>query len=170
MDLAPLLVASGGYGKVTRITCGVAEAVRFAEIAKALGVPPSKILIEDTATNTGENVTRTRDLLRSAGITVSSGILVTKPYMRRRAYATAAKQWPEITWLVSSPPLSFEEYPDAEVSEERMIELMVGDLQRMKVYAETGFQVPQDVPEDVWRCYEDLVRCGFDRHVIGPKK
>lgn len=166
---APLLVTSGGFGKVTRKIWGTTEGDRFAEIAKGLGVSDSEILIEDTATNTGENVTKTHDLLTHKGITVASGILVTKPYMHRRAYATAAKQWSEVSWLVSSPSLLFDSYPNAEVSEGQMIALMVGDLQRMKVYADWGLQIAQEIPDDVWRCYEELVRCGFDQYVIKSK-
>lgn len=164
--LAPILITSGGLGKVTRNNWKSSEGERFAERAMELGVPKSKILIEKTATNTGDNVNKTRDLLAQHGLNVSRGILVTKPYMRRRAYATAAKQWPEISWLVSSPLLSYDEYPDENVPMEQMIELMVGDLQRIKVYAETGFQVAQVIPNIVWQCYEDLVQCGFDKYVI----
>jgi len=106
-----LLVTTGGLGKVTRHIWGTPEGVRFAEIARSLGVPEAKILIEDTATNTGENLTRTRDLLARERIVVRSGILVTKPYMRRRVFATASKQWSEVDWLVSSPNLSMKDYP-----------------------------------------------------------
>jgi uncharacterized SAM-binding protein YcdF (DUF218 family) len=163
---APILVTSGGFGKVTQHIGGIPEGVRFAEIARGCGVPESKILVEGEATNTGENVTKTRELLALKRMNVQSGILVTKPYMRRRAYATAAKQWPEIKWLVSSPSLSFDKYPDGEVSLDRMIELMVGDLQRVKVYADCGFQVPQEIPDHVWQSYEKLVSWGFDKYVI----
>ena len=163
---APLLVTSGGFGKVTRNIWEVREGDRFAEIAEQLGVPVSKILIENAGTNTAENLTKTRDLLKRENVIVESGVLVAKPYMRRRAYATAAKQWPEVNWLVSSPPLSFDNYPNEEVSLERMIELMVGDLQRIKVYAERGYQIPQEIPDKVWRSYEELIHSGFKEYVI----
>lgn len=164
--LADLLVTTGGFGKVTRHIWGTTEGAKFAEIARGLGVPEAKILVEDTATNTGENVTRVRDLLARKAIVVRSGLLVTKPYMRRRAFATASKQWSEIEWLVSSPNLSMEDYPDEEVPETRMIELMVGDLQRIKLYADRELQIPQEIPNHVWQAYEELVKRGFDRFVI----
>ncbi|MEP7271726.1 MAG: YdcF family protein [Acidobacteriota bacterium] len=167
--LAPLLVPSGGSGKVTRELWRITEGDRFAEIARKAGVPSSKILIERMATNTGENITKARDLLVGAGISVKRGILVTKPYMRRRAYATAAKQWSEIDWLVASPQLSFDEYPDEDVPLDRMIQLMVGDLQRIKIYADSGFQIPQDIPDHVWQAYQALAASGFDKYVIKPE-
>lgn len=163
---APFLVTSGGFGKVTRDISAISEGERFAQIAEKLGVPREKIVVEPAATNTGANIVNTRELLKSRGITVASGLLVTKPYMRRRAYAAAAKQWPEINWFVSAPDLSFEEYPDEEVPELRMIELMVGDLQRMEVYARQGFQIEQSIPEEVWSCYHELVKLGFNKYVI----
>ena len=43
---------------------------------------------------------------------------------------------------------------------------MVGDLQRIKVYPGKGFQIHQEIPEDVWDAYEQLVRLGFDQHLI----
>jgi uncharacterized SAM-binding protein YcdF (DUF218 family) len=165
-NVAPILITSGGFGKVTGQIWGVSEGERFAKIARELGVPESRILVEETATNTGDNITKTRELLRNRHIDAKSAVLVTKPYMRRRAYATATKQWAGISWLVSSPSLSFDSYPDVEVPQSRMIELMVGDLQRIKVYADQGFQTAQDIPTDVWQCYEELVSYGFDRFVI----
>ena len=43
---------------------------------------------------------------------------------------------------------------------------MVGDLQRLRVYAERGFQVPVEVPEQIWETYERLARAGYDRYVL----
>lgn len=164
--IAPLLVTSGGYGKVTRNLWNVPEGERFAEIAKQLGVPLSKIVVEREATNTGDNITKSRELLRQLEIPVRTGIIVTKPYMSRRAYATASKQWPDIKWSVSAPDLLFEEYPSEEVPVDQMINLMVGDLQRLRVYANSGFQIPIHVPDEVWASYERLRDQGFDKYVI----
>ena len=43
---------------------------------------------------------------------------------------------------------------------------MVGDLQRIREYPARGFQVAQDIPDDVWAAFETLVAAGFDRHLI----
>ena len=43
---------------------------------------------------------------------------------------------------------------------------MVGDLQRIKIYPEKGFQVYQEIPADVWRAFERLVELGFDKQLI----
>ncbi|MBE1535443.1 YdcF family protein [Actinomadura algeriensis] len=159
---APLLVVSGGRGK---ITSGWAEpeARVFARVAREHGVPERALLLEETAANTGENITATRRLLDGRGVAVRSGILVAKPYMTRRSLATARRQWAEVEWTVAAPEAGFDAHGD---DERRFIELMVGDLQRMVVYADRGFQVPMPVPAAAWAAYEELVRLGYDRHVI----
>ncbi|MEJ7830229.1 MAG: hypothetical protein WKF91_18615 [Segetibacter sp.] len=43
---------------------------------------------------------------------------------------------------------------------------MVGDLQRIKVYAEKGFQIYQEMPVEVWQAYERLVEVGFNKQLI----
>jgi uncharacterized SAM-binding protein YcdF (DUF218 family) len=133
-----------------------------------MGVPTEKILTENRSTNTGENIALSHELLRKHGITARRMILVQKPYMERRAYATFLKQWPgdPVDLAVTSPQLSFEDYPNAAVSLEHVIQIMVGDMQRIRVYAEKGFQVHQDIPDEVWNAYEQLVERGFTDHLI----
>ena len=46
---------------------------------------------------------------------------------------------------------------------------MVGDLQRIKVYAETGFQIPQEIPADVWSAYDELVALGYDQRLAADR-
>lgn len=43
---------------------------------------------------------------------------------------------------------------------------MVGDLQRIKFYPAKGFQVYQEIPNDVWNAYEQLIAAGFDKHLM----
>jgi len=167
---APLLIFSGGLGVITKNIWHEPEADQFAEIAIALGVPPEKILIENQSTNTGENVLFTKRLLAQKQIDPARFILVQKPYMERRSFATFRKNWPDKNVLVTSPQVSFAEYLEtyvnSELSVDDVISIMVGDLQRIKVYADKGFQIPQEIPDDVLSAYEELVRAGYDRHLV----
>ncbi len=43
---------------------------------------------------------------------------------------------------------------------------MVGDLQRIKEYPKKGFAVEQEIPDDVWGAYEQLVKVGYTKHLI----
>jgi hypothetical protein len=163
---APLVVVSGGRGKVTA-DWDETEARVFARVVREHGVPERALLVEETAANTGENITATRRLLEGEGVPVSRGILVAKPYMTRRSLATAMLRWPEVEWLTSAPELGYDAYIDADDEERRrFLELMVGDLQRMRVYAERGFQVPMPVPDAAWAAHEELGRLGYGRHLI----
>ena len=163
---APLLIMSGGLGNLTSHIWDEPEADKFAKLAMAMGVPRSHILIENRSTNTGENITFTRRLLDEKKIEMKSFIVVQKPYMERRAYATFMKKWPGREILIASPPLSFEEYPAGDISLEDVINIMVGDLQRIMIYPALGYQIAQDVPEDVRNAYDFLVRSGYTRHMV----
>ncbi|RYF86235.1 MAG: YdcF family protein [Chitinophagaceae bacterium] len=166
---APLLLFSGGLGRLTQSVWTQTEADLFASIAMKKGVPAKSILIENKSTNTGENILFTRELLQKRGIDPQRFILVQKPYMERRTYATFLKQWPGKTFCVTSPQISFEDYPTQDAPMEKVIEIMVGDLQRIRLYAEKGFQVSQEIPEHVWEAYEKLVAAGFDKQMVKEK-
>jgi len=167
---APLLIFSGGLGAITKTMWSEPEADQFAKIALGMGVPAEKIVVENRSTNTGENVLFTRRLLAEMRIDPEKFILVQKPYMERRSYATFEKLWPEKRALVTSAQVSFgeylEEYSTPELSADDVISIMVGDLQRIKVYPGKGFQIPQVIPDDVWAAYEELIRLGYDKHLI----
>lgn len=167
---APLLIFSGGLGAITKSLWTRPEAELFAAVAVEMGVPAESVLTETRSTNTGENVRFTRALLAERGLSPESFILVQKPYMERRAYATFRRYWPEAKACVTSPQVSFDEYlkshSNRALSEDDVISIMVGDLQRIKLYPERGFQIPQEIPDEVWSAYERLVAAGYDKHLI----
>jgi len=167
---APLLIFSGGLGAITKQMWTEPEADQFAAIARRMGVADDRILIENRSTNTGENITCTQALLAERGLDPQTFIVVQKPYMERRSFAPFRGRWPDKTVLVTSPQVSFDDYlanySNASLSADDVISIMVGDLQRVRLYPAKGFQIPQDIPDEVWAAYEELVRAGFDRHLI----
>jgi uncharacterized SAM-binding protein YcdF (DUF218 family) len=166
---APLLIFSGGLGVITRHMWSEPEAELFARIAQDMGVPAQQILIENRSSNTGENVLFTKQLLEQKQLDVERFIVVQKPYMERRSFATFKKVWPQKDILVTSPQDSFDvylsQYTNPALTPDDVINIMVGDLQRIKLYPEKGFQIPQPIPEEVWAAYEALVQAGYDRHL-----
>ena len=167
--LAPWLLISGGIahsGDMLETDWGMSEAQAFARRALSLGVPEEKIILECRASNTGENVRFSEAILEQKGIKYDSILAVQKPYMERRCYATIKKHWPNRNLTVTSPPLSFEEYPNDDISMDQLINLMTGDLQRILEYPAKGFQIFQSVPKKVFDSYEYLVKAGFDGHLI----
>lgn len=167
---APLLIFSGGLGSITRQMWTEPEADRFAAVAEGMGVPRASILTENRSTNTGENVAFTRQMLAERGLDPQSFIVVQKPYMERRSFATFRKLWPEKRLVVTSPRVTLDEYLDRysneALSTADVVSIMVGDLQRVKLYGENGFQIPQEIPSDVWEAFEALVAAGYDSRLV----
>ena len=171
---APLIIFSGGHGAITRQLWSEPEAERFARIAMSLNVPRESILIEPESTNTGENIAFTKRLLAAKGLDPQQFIVVQKPYMERRSYATFRKLWPEKKVVVTSPQVSFgsylAEYANRALSAADVVGIMVGDLQRIKIYPARGYQIEQEIPTHVWHAYERLVSAGYDQYLIQPQR
>ena len=171
---APYIIFSGtGFGHkhkhdLLSTNWERAEADIFADVAIKMGVPKEVVLIENKSTNTGENILFTQKLLKAKGLDPQTFIVVQKPYMERRSYATFKKHWPDKKLIVTSPQIPFEEYPNDEISLEQVINIMVGDIQRIKIYPKKGFQIFQEIPDDVWQAYEQLVKLGYDKHLLLP--
>ncbi|WP_030806266.1 YdcF family protein [Streptomyces sp. NRRL F-2799] len=166
--LFPTLVFTGGNSPTTVGVFPRGEAVHFREHALGLGVPAEAILLEPHAGNTGQNITLSREVIAAAGLTPATVMLVCKPYMERRSYATARKLWPEVELLCASEPLEFDDYLKSIGDEKLVLDMLVGDLQRIIEYPKLGFAIEQDVPVDVRDAYESLVEAGFTSRLIAP--
>ena len=142
------------------------EAVHYGEYATENGIPPDSVLIEPAAKNTSENITLTRDLLRQNGIHPQSLILMSRPYQQRRAYATCKKVWPEVGVLCASLPLPLDDYIASIGDARKVIDMLVGDTQRIEEYARMGFAIPQEVPASVRAAYGRLVAAGYTSRLI----
>ncbi|KAJ4421173.1 hypothetical protein N0V82_003938 [Gnomoniopsis sp. IMI 355080] len=180
-------IFSGGSGKITAdlpLFRDDPEAVVFSRVAMEMGVPGERIIVEPRSTNTGENVRFTHALLSERGLlgdhsdgpndSIRTFVLVQKPYMERRTYATFMKQWHDISsdeggkrfeFTVTSPQLSFADYPDDHNPRDLVINLMVGDLVRIRDYPAKGYQIPQEIPEEVWAAGKRLIAAGFTQHL-----
>ncbi len=162
----PLIVFTGANAPTTVERFPRGEAVHYREHALELGVPDDAILVEPEARNTGDNITRTRRLLESRGIEAGSIVLISRPYQQRRAYATCKKLWPEVDVICASRPLPLDDYIESIGDVDRVINMLVGDTQRITVYAERGLAVQQEVPVNVEEAYGRLVQAGFKKRLI----
>lgn len=164
--LFPTLVFTGGSNPTHPEHFPRGEAVHFREHALELGVPDSAILLEPNATNTGQNISLSREVLASAGRGVRSVMLIAMPYMERRAFATCRKVWPAVEVVCASAPLEFNDYVKVIGNEKHVIDMLVGDMQRVIEYPKLGFAIEQEVPEEVHDAYDRLCRAGFDTRLI----
>jgi uncharacterized SAM-binding protein YcdF (DUF218 family) len=164
--LFPVLVFSGGNSPTTAARFPRGEAVHYAEHAMTLGVPADAIIVEPRAANTGQNIGYSRDALTGAGIPVTTVMLISKPYMQRRAYATIRKAWPEAGAVCASEDISFDEYLKSIGDDRLVIDMLIGDLQRIIEYPARGFAIAQDVPADVTDAYQRLIAAGYDSRLM----
>ncbi|WP_344946054.1 YdcF family protein [Sphaerisporangium flaviroseum] len=166
--LFPVLVFTGGNSPTTAARFPRGEAVHFRQHALELGVPDSAIMLEPSASNTGQNITFSREVLASAGVNPTTVLLISKPYMERRSFATARKLWPEVQVICASEPLEFDDYLKSIGDDMLVLDMLVGDLQRVIEYSKLGFAIAQDVPEDVHAAYESLLAAGFTSRLLKP--
>ncbi len=162
--LGKYVICAGGNGKASELSRPEAEV--FGDIVIKKGIPKDRVILEPNSTNTGENVQFVKKLLEEKRLNFKSFILVQKPYMERRTYATFRKQWPEVECRVTSPQISYEEYSKDENFKNRFINVMVGDLERIKEYPKLGFQIEQDIPKNVWDAWEELIKRGFIKYKL----
>ncbi|MHC1787570.1 MAG: YdcF family protein [Christensenellales bacterium] len=167
---APLILFTGYLGKGTEGFFPQPEAELYARIAIAEGVDPGAILIEGEATNTGENIRFSRRLLESRGLSPRRIIAVHKPYMTRRVWAALRQQWPEVEVIVAPGDPSLSGYLAGQladgVAEKEIIDSLVGDFQRMDLYAKRGWQIAQEAPPAAQAAYQALLALGYDRYVV----
>ncbi|MGS2807994.1 YdcF family protein [Nocardia sp. MW-W600-9] len=164
----PLIVFTGANAPTTVARFPRGEAVHYREHAIHLGVPPEAILLEPRAKNTSENIDFARAVLEEHGVAASiqSVTLVSRPYQQRRSYAIARKHWPEVEVMCSSLPLSLDDYIAMIGDPDRVINMLVGDTQRIWVYPARGWAIEQDVPVSVKDAFTRLVNAGYTSRLL----
>lgn len=170
--LAPVVVASGGRGWLTPKDWKGAEADEFARELYVCGVPQDKVLVEDTSRNLAENIRNTLHLLQSLGLPSRQLILVTLPYAERRVLALCQKRFPDIEVAVTSADISYEEFPNDFISKGETINLVVGEIERLRTYSRLGFIKRVSIPKGLTRASAALVKEGYHTYrvtLISPR-
>ena len=166
---APKILFTGGLGRNTEGLLPEPEAVRFAKVAMDCGVPQRDILIEDKSTNTKENIDFTKALLQAKGLPHDRILGVHQPFMERRICAAMGVYWPEQHFTVTSPQVTIPEYlEDAKkqgITENAAVSVIVGDFQRIDLYAQKGYQLPQYIPPEAWEAFRQLVAMGYNKQL-----
>jgi len=166
---APKILFTGGLGRNTEGMLPEPEAVRFAKVAMECGVPGEDIILEDRSRNTKENIEFTRALLEEQGIAHAHILGVHQPFMERRIVAAMGVYWPEQSFSVTCPQVTIPEYlrraREQGITENASVSVIVGDFQRIELYARLGYQLPQYIPEKAWEAYHKLVAMGYDKQL-----
>jgi uncharacterized SAM-binding protein YcdF (DUF218 family) len=165
--MLPLIVFSGANAPTTIERFPRGEAVHYRERAVDLGVPDGAILVEPSATNTVDNIDFSHALLEERGHqAISSVMLISRPYQQRRSYAICRKRWPEVEVVCASLPLPLDEYVRSIGDVDRVINMLVGDTQRIWVYSDHGWAIEQDVPGAIHAAFARLVAAGFTSRLL----
>jgi uncharacterized SAM-binding protein YcdF (DUF218 family) len=142
------------------------EAEVFADILSSRGVPRDSMVLETQALNTAENLVFSRRVVEAAGLTPRNILIAVKPFMQRRVMATHAVVWPEMPASTVSWTGTFDDYCNDMLPAAKVTNIMMGDLQRIWVYAARGFSAPQQIPDNVKQAFQRLVDLGFTQHLI----
>ncbi len=167
--LAPVIIMSGGIahrGGVLDTGWDRSEARVFADVAIGEGVPQEAILLEERAQNTGDNFVFGVAIAEQANIQPNRLLVVAKPYMTRRGFATGRKLKPEVELLMQCERTDVAGYFAREPDPERTMLALVGDLHRIIVYPRLGFQIAQDVPPEVIDALGRLVAAGYGARLV----
>ena len=168
----PYLIFSGGIGTGPHSGSNLMgwdrpEADIFAERVKSIVTKridqhyasQLQIFVEHKARNSGENVILSKKIIEDNNLRSENLIIVQKPFMERRTYATFRCRWPQPNIKLYSSNIALANYPSiSNIPLEEVIGIMLGDLQRIKLYAPPhgSFQIPQLIPEHVWSAFQFL--------------
>jgi uncharacterized SAM-binding protein YcdF (DUF218 family) len=167
--LAPVVIMSGGIahrGDVLDTGWDRPEARVFADAARREGVPAEALLLEERAQNTGDNFVFGRAVAEAAGLRVGKLLVVAKPYMTRRGFATGRKLWPEVELVMQCEDIDAARYFAREADPERALLALIGDLHRIAVYPALGFQIEQIMPASVIEAMHRLVEGGYGARLL----
>lgn len=160
------IVCTWWLGKVTSDTFKMSESELFAEYMIDHGVPKDALILEMQSTNSGDNIKFWMHLLQQSWYEINTIIIVTKPYMERRAYATAKALFPNTEFLIASQTVSFETYHVPWVSQDQIINLLVGDFQRIVEYPKKWFQIEQAYSDREINAFDCLLKAGFSKYLL----
>ncbi len=152
-----LIVVSGHKPEGLAVT----EAQLLSQKCLELGVPSSAILLEEQATNTGQNITLSAAMIKDRLVEVRDIVLVHMPFTTLRFLATAEAQWPapQPKFYTACQSISFENYCKENGLEATAWE-MLGDFKRMDEYVTQGYQTRQNIPESAKDAFEKIMGSG----------
>lgn len=167
LNYAPLIVFTGGFGRLTPKEWKISEAKTFFNIATSMDVPSEKIILEEKSTTTWENIEFTRELLNKRGIIPKKMIVIVSPYLQRRTFLTFKKKWPELEVVMVSSVDRFDDYIKISQTPKReLINFLVGEIYRLIEYPKRKWLENQKIPKNVMEAYNFLTNSGFTKYFI----
>ncbi|MBV1889731.1 MAG: YdcF family protein [Gammaproteobacteria bacterium] len=163
------IICSGGIahdGDLLDTGWDKSEAEIFKDIMVGFGVPEEIIHLEEHAKNTADNFELSYRLASDKKLDTSDILIIQKPYMTLRTKLTGLAKLEKVNFKVSSPKLSFTEYSKIVQDKEKLINIIVGDLQRIIEYPKFGFSKKCDIPYKVTESLTFLLDRGYIKHIL----
>lgn len=168
---ADKILFAGGLGKITKNTFDKSEAEIYKDIAIQNGISDKDIIIETASTNTGDNFRFAEKLLNEQNIKHDKILIVHGPFDERRTLSAAKSILNDKDFIITSPDIEFDRFfecLDNQPYEDILndISVIVGDIQRIIIYPQFGWQIANDVPETIIQNYFYLKSLGFSKYIL----
>lgn len=163
-------IFSGKEGKGTKGKYNNSEAERFAEYAESFGIFNSKMILEENATNTLQNIKYSYRIIRKNKRYIDSSylVIVHKPYVLKRVKLICKRR--RIDARVSCLKKNFREYlmyvtSKGYMCEDDVINELVGEIFYIKHSFLFGLAMNR-IPSEVMDAYKFLKKKGYNRYII----
>lgn len=162
----------GGYGKITKTAFKKPEAIIFKEFALKEGVNKKNIYVETKSTNTGDNFKFALKIIKKYNLKADKILIVHNKFNERRTLSCAKTILKDRELYITSPDITFKEFIKKLENKNIMdvISNIVGDIERIMVYPQLGWQIENKVPKKVLEAYKYLISLGFTKFLISPKQ
>lgn len=166
-----LILFTGGLGKITNEIFNKSEAEIYRDIAIAHGVDKDRILIENKSTNTGDNFRFSIKLLKTKNINVDKILIVHSKLSERRTLNCAKAIIKNKKLIITSPNITFDEYINklnskSEIEIYNILSVIAGDIQRLIIFPQFGWQIEQYVPQHIINIYFELKDMGYSKYIL----
>ena len=139
------------------------------------GIDIKNIFLENKSTNTGDNFRFSLKIIEENNLKADKILIVHNKMSERRTLSAAKAILKDRTISITSPDMSFDEFitklenrEDEEVK--NIISVIVGDIQRIIIFPQLGWQIENDVPTEVINSYQFLKQQGFDKYIFNKEQ
>ena len=163
-----LVICSGGVAHTAdglHTNWNEPESTVFTRLIKA-ACPRNAVVLEDKdALNTSDNI---RNAIKiTDGFRLFRDVcFIHKPFMTRRLRLTVEKQFPALSCRIIGSTISFDDYAKTVRDVDNLINIIVGDMDRIMKYPSLGYTERIDINSDVAVAFEYLVNNGYNRHTL----
>ena len=174
-NYAQNILFSGGLGKLTTDKFQKTEAEIFKDIAIEKGIEPRKIYLEKESTNTGDNFSFSLKIIEKYKIKSDKIIIVHNNLSQRRTLSAAKARIKNKEISVTSPNKTFSQFIErlnsiTEEEQYNIISVIVGDIQRLIIFPQLGWQTENEVPETIIADYYKLKNLGYNKYIYDKER